>query len=211
MGWGWEYRDFDNPAIQQTANTTLDNQAPDAFKAPGTGVASADPVAAVAASSTCLVVARSSGVVYRYRYLMLVVGVQVFIHQAPKIKPTNSQPTPSPATTCPPPSSPIQQPSCLGPGRSAPAALPSPPPRSQLRQHQGRRGGIWGQLLTAGYAGPRCSVIAIRIKRRWREHRERQDAASAWSWQGGRGAGWWIGGVNGGREQASYYRGACDP
>ncbi|KAI8474040.1 MAG: intraflagellar transport protein [Monoraphidium minutum] len=40
--------------------------APDAFKPAGGGGASADPVAAVAASNTCLVVARSSGVVYRY-------------------------------------------------------------------------------------------------------------------------------------------------
>lgn len=42
-------------------------QAPEAFKAAAGGGTSADPVAAVAVTNTCLIVARSSGVVYRYR------------------------------------------------------------------------------------------------------------------------------------------------
>lgn len=58
-------------------------QLPEAFKAPGGGAASADPVAAVAASDACLVVARSSGVVYRYSLPALAIEGQHLLRCRP--------------------------------------------------------------------------------------------------------------------------------
>lgn len=56
---------LDPPATALTTTFHAAAQAPDAFRPPNS--ASADPVAAVGASGSSLVVARASGIVYRYR------------------------------------------------------------------------------------------------------------------------------------------------
>jgi hypothetical protein len=59
-------------------------------------------------------------------------------------------PTPPPAP--PMPSRAASQPARADARRAAPAALPPPPRRAQLRQHQARRHRLWRQLLAAGHA-----------------------------------------------------------
>lgn len=54
-------------ALRHALTHCMHTQAPEAFKHPTGRGASADPIAAVAASATTLVIARASGVVHRYR------------------------------------------------------------------------------------------------------------------------------------------------